>query len=388
MVAENPRIGTQNTGTRKHKKSDHAMEMYSRSVSNNSSGARSSVGSGSKSATAQNRKGMKKKTSFFDTLANTQSRPQNGGGGTSEGGAEVRQDSTVLYDNPMSFIALAGRGTKLGGKGRRLRKQRTEEAAEHNAYQAAHAEHVGQMPGKGSSRWGFLSASVRSMRGSSNDKQIAELAKQLTKSDKEAVITIIRSMLEREETKVEVPVTAKRRSGRRMVSHASSHVEEHGFDLDAVSTGMPEESGGTVESKRTDSSTGIEATATGKSTTKRRLGGMLSGGSRRWATRESVPLAAAGIGSVGVVVEGDGDSAAPGAAVINGNSLWNLTEAGGGRESCNLSQFSDGTRNSVPRRGGESDRGSASDARSGPTSPAEGKDGQQETRRPTECAEL
>ena len=84
---------------------------------------------------------------------------------------------------------------------------------------------------------------------------------------------------------------------------------------------LKQRAGGAGEEKMNTRSTGIEATATGKSTTKRRLGGMLSGGSRRWATRESVPLAAAGIGSVGVVVEGDGDSAAPGAAVINGNSL-------------------------------------------------------------------
>ena len=238
MVAENPRIGAQNTG--KHKRSA-AMEMYSRGASSNSSsGARSSVGSESKSAAAQKQIGMKKKISTFDTSANTQSRPQNGGAGTSKGGAEVRQDSTVLHDNPMSFIALAGRGTgaKVGSKGRRLRKQVTGEAAEHNAYQAAHAEHVGQMlnRGKGRSRWGFLSAHVRSMSVSPNDKQIAELVKQLTESDKEEVIATIRSILERKEA----PLTAKRWPGRRMVSDASSHVEDRG---------------GTVESKRTDSST-------------------------------------------------------------------------------------------------------------------------------------
>jgi hypothetical protein len=241
VVAENPHIGAQNTGTLKHKTST-AMEMYSRGASNSSSGARSSVGSESKSATAQKQIGMKKKISSFDTSANTQSRPQNGGDGTSEGGAEVRQDSTVLHDNPMSFIALAGRRTKLGGKGQRLRKQVTGEAAEHNAYQAAHAEHVGQMlnRGKGRSRWGFLSAHVRSMSVSPNDKQIAELVKQLTESDKEEVIATIRSILERKETSVQAPLTAKRWPGRRMVSDASSHVEDRG---------------GTVESKRTDSST-------------------------------------------------------------------------------------------------------------------------------------
>ena len=137
--------------------------------------------------------------------------------------------------------------------------------------------------GKGSSRWGVLSASVRSLQGGASHgarrpgeegRSVEEVCtllqglidenKKLLPGDERALKMLGASIEERfkrssaggtQATTNAVPNVAKRRPGRRMVSHASSDVEEHGFDLDAVSTGMPEERGGTAESKRTDSST-------------------------------------------------------------------------------------------------------------------------------------
>jgi hypothetical protein len=168
---------------------------------------------------------------------------------------------------------------------------------------------------------------------------------------------------------------------RRMVDACSELCDESTLKFlcemgEVAREALKQRAGGAGEEKM-NIRTRTRSTGTGKSTAKRRQGGFLSGGSRRWATRKNVPLVAAGVDSVGIVVEGDG-AAAP-----------SLAAAGGGRESCNPSQNSDGTRNSVPRRGGgESDRGSASGARSGSASPAEGKDGRQEASRSKEYVEL
>ena len=68
-------------------------------------------------------------------------RKAGGGGGGASGGPEVRQDATVLYDNPMSLPSPAEVPVPRWAVGRRLRKQVTAEAAEHSEYHAAHAKH-------------------------------------------------------------------------------------------------------------------------------------------------------------------------------------------------------------------------------------------------------
>ena len=171
-----------------------------------------------------------------------------------------------------------------------------------------------------------------------------------------------------------------------MVDAWSEHCDEDTLKVlyEMVGKALKQRDG---EEKTNARSMGVEVKAAAKGASRRRLGRMVSHASSTTAKQEidlgiiseHEPLAAAaGSSSLGIIIEGDRDSSAPGPGTMSNNSLWDPVDAVG-RES-----VADG-------RCGESALGSASGARipssasgqSGPASPAEGKDdGQQEASRP------
>ena len=359
-------VATGNGGSGK----ETALETYSNYDANGGGTAQGTSSSGS--------------SNDNDWASAGQSAVVDGGSSGGRGGdGRAPPGDIFIHDNP--FFRKSPR-TRKG----RMARTKTSETKEQNEYEVAHKKHLLKWQNT-KSRRKFWSSGLSITPAASFVQDL---------------VTTVQQEEDEQHGGSEETHQGGGPTRRRVVDAWSEHCDEDTLKVlyEMVGKALKQRDG---EEKTNARSMGVEVKAAAKGASRRRLGRMVSHASSTTAkqeidlgiTSEHEPLAAAaGSSSLGIIIEGDRDSSAPGPGTMSNNSLWDPVDAVG-RESVavgRLSQLSDATAQSEASKyevhwpsdssegddiGGESALGSASGT-SGPASITEGKDdGQQEASR-------